>query len=191
MENILTHFKRQGSSSTLILQGLPKQLYSEGSQDGYLKLELYYEMPKTWKGKTYYETHSKIILSKNDITKGKDYFKDAEKIINKVISKFDIQIQIENYIESYYIGSQKGDRDILDNIDITDKTVLQVLAECKINLIEFFKPWKVEEKEQIKNILMKPSKGLLNQKFSDLYTFIHWYGFKGHEKFEQEFISVI
>lgn len=187
---IKTHFKRQGSAGLLILQGIPKSYYAEYDYNhGYLKLTEHWEIPKKWNNKIYYESHCKTILYKNYLKSntGTENFIDIQNSINEVISQ-NYQIEIENYIESYYVGAKPGDRDMVDNIDITDNTVQQVMIKCRINLIEFFQPWKCET---MNKLMVNPSKELLNKKFSELYSTVHWYGIKSHENHINEFLKAI
>ena len=170
---IKTHFKRHGSAGMLELQGLPKNYYAEyDHKRGYLKLTDSWEIPITWNGKNSYESHSKTALYKDyPITEdGKENFSDIEKSINAVMTH---EISIDNsYIESYHIaGRTPLDRHILNGIDITDKTTVQVITACKINLLKFFEPWHVEK---ISVLLIKPTQKMLNMKFSELYSLIHW-----------------
>lgn len=181
------HFKRQGFGGLLKLKGELKEFYIEYDYDfGYLKIVRYYNVPKEYKGKTYLESHSKTILYKNyNKTESTiENFKDIEREINNITG---LNISIENFIESYFIGSRQGDKDILNNIDITNYTVTEVLNQCNINLKEFFKAWRV--KEQIENILDNPTHKILNMKFSDLYSLIHWNCHK--QDFENIFLAAI
>jgi hypothetical protein len=186
---IITHFKRQGSS-LLILQDSSEKYYIVYDHiHGYLKLEELWNVPKIWKDKTYYESHHKTILYKNypKSNNGIENFIDIQNSINEVIDK-NCQVEIENYIESYYVGSKLGDRDIINGIDITNNTVYQVIDKCEINLIEFFKPWNCET---INKLMINSSTELLNKKFSDLYSAIHWYGIKSHEKDVEGFLKAV
>lgn len=185
---IKTNFKRQGSAGLLILKGLPRNYYAEYNHTfGYLKVVKITEIPKIWNNKIFYETNTNTLLYKNyeKTVTGIENFKEIENDINNVI---DEQIIIENFIESYYVGAKEGDRDILNNVDITDKTVFEVIVKCKVNLFEFFEQWNVEA---LKEVLRHPSKELLNKKFKDLYSTVHWYGIKGYEKQNENFLNSI
>lgn len=172
---IKTHFKRQGSAGLLILKGLPRNYYAEYDHNrGYLKVEEIIEIPKTWNHKTYYETHHKTLLYKNYEKSqiGIEHITDIHNNINEVLS-VNSQIEIENYIESYHIAGKEHitDRHILNDIDITDYNTMQTIIKCNINLYEYFEQWHVEK---IKEYLLKPTKKMLEMKFSDLYSLIHW-----------------
>lgn len=185
--NIKTNFKRQGSAGLLILKGLPRNYYAEYDYKfGYLKVNELIEVPKVWNNKTYYETHTRTLLYKNyDKTEVPiENFSDVQNSINEVITN--IEIEIENFIESYFVGTRKGDRDILNNVDVTDKTTKEVIIQCKVNLCEFFKPWKMEKVDEY---LTKPSSKLLEMKFSELYGLIHWNSHK--QNFKEIFTSSI
>jgi len=180
---IKTHFKRQGSAGLMILQGLPKNYHVEYDyKHGYLKIVGLWEIAKKWNGKIFYETHSKTLLYKNYTSTNNaiEFLKDIETEINiycNGIINSQFTFIIENYIESYHIAEKEHpeDRHILNNIDITNHTTMQVIVKCNIKLGEYFKPWKVEV---IENILNKPSENILNMKFSELYSLIHWNHYK-------------
>lgn len=181
---IKTHFKRHGSAGWLQLQDLPKQYYGEYNSRGFILIKYRVE-PVVWNGKTSNRKLSEIILS-IELPKSNSPEENFEYIENKVNNTIPEKIEIASFIESYYIGSNKGDRDILNGIDITDFSTREVINQCKINLCEFFAPWKVSA---VEDYLNNPTEEILNKKFSELYGLIHWNCHK--EDFREIFVSKI
>jgi hypothetical protein len=163
------HFKRQGSGSILILQGLSNYYVESNDKYNYLKIVEIYNEPKTWNNRVHIETHDRTLLC-SDYPLSNTKEENFNLIQAAFNSTLNINVKLENFIESYYIGSKVGDRDMLAGIDITNHTTGQVIEECGINLIEYFSAWNIDD---ITEELLNPTKEILNTKFSDLYLLIH------------------
>lgn len=158
MKTVKLHFKRHGSGDWLEIKEL----------SGYY-IEVY---RRYWKWCLHVEKKDGdgfcILLHKDLCQFDYGIIQDE---INSTVT--DVQIDLERFIESYHIAQTEHpeDRDIINNIDVSGMTTAEVLSAADIKLHLYFISWNIAK---IFHLLAKPNDKILNMKFKELYSLIHW-----------------
>jgi hypothetical protein len=97
------HFKRYGLGNILLLQGLPDYYIESNDKYTYLKIVEIYTVPKVLKGNKYNETHHKFLFY-SDYPLSNTKEENFNLIQAALNSTLNINVELENFIESYYIG---------------------------------------------------------------------------------------